>query len=99
MDRAWPRPTARKLSDLNPEERVIRVFMAPPEVLPLPVTVHSVEFKILPVLLLKICPVGTIFVVVPLMIVTGVLIVIAPFVAVSVVVSRCEWSDEGGAQE
>jgi len=92
--------TARdSLSDLNLEECVIWVFMAPPEVLPLLVALHSVEIAIIPVLLLKIYPVGPIFIAVPLMIVTGVSIVVAPVLVISVVSSRYDRSDEGGAQE
>ncbi len=75
------------------------MYVAPPEVFPLLVTPHSVEFKVFAVLLLKINAVGTIFVAVPLMIVAAVSIVVAPLVVVSVIGSRSERSDEGGAQE
>jgi hypothetical protein len=45
--------TARNsLSDLNLEECVIRVFMTPPEILPLLVALRSVEIAIIPMLLL-----------------------------------------------
>src|ERR1700730_18595291 len=91
--------TARdSLSDLNLEECVIRVFMTPPEVFPLLIALHSVEIAIIPVLLLQICPVRAIFVAVPGVIVAGVSIVIAPLLTISVVSSRYDRSDEGGAQ-
>jgi hypothetical protein len=83
------------LSDLNLEEDVIRVLMAPPEVAVLLATVHSVENNIVPVLLLYVDSIGAIFVVVPLMIIAAVSIVVAPVVPI-VGLDR-ERSNEGGA--
>jgi hypothetical protein len=87
-----------RLVNVNSEERVIRVLMAPPEVLPSLVTLHSSEITILPVLLLKICSVGTIFVAVPSVVVVAVAIIVASFLLVPVLGPRYDRSDQSGAQ-
>lgn len=73
--------------------------MAPAEILPLLVTVGSVEFAIFASLLLKIEPVGAIFIAVPRVVVAGVPIVVALVVPVSIVGSGYDGSDECCAQD
>jgi hypothetical protein len=75
-------PLPEGLPDLNLEERVIWVRMAPREVLLLLATVCSIEIAIVAVLLPKILAVSTIFIVIPGVVVLAVTIVIALFVMV-----------------
>ena len=89
---------ASPLANLNLEERVIGVFMTPPEVLLLLAPIHSVEIAIIPMLLLDIGVVSTIFVGVPGVVIAAAFIVIALFMTVSVVRSRDGSTDQGGAE-
>jgi hypothetical protein len=73
--------------------------MAPPEVFPSLWISHLRKHNIAAVPLHQVLAIFTIFSVVPSMIVAAVPIVIAPLVMISVVSSRCERSDNGGAQE
>jgi hypothetical protein len=86
------------LPNFKLEERVIWVRMPPPEILLLLGAVRSIEITIIAVLLPKILAVSAIFVVVPGVIVFAVSIVVALFLVISVVSSRCDRSDEGSAQ-
>jgi len=73
--------------------------MAPPEVFPPLGLSHLRKHNIVTVPLHQVLAVFVIFSVVPRMIVAAVPVVIAPLLVISVVSSRCDWSDEGGAQE
>jgi nitrate/nitrite-specific signal transduction histidine kinase len=75
------------------------MFMTPPEVFPPLGISHFREHNILTVPLHQVLAVFTILSVVPRMIVAAVPIVIAPLMMMSVVGSRCDRSDDGGAQE
>jgi len=72
--------------------------VAPREVLLLLALVQPIEVAIVAVLLRQILPVSTIFVTVPGMVIFAILIVVAFFLVISVVSSRCDRSDQGGAQ-
>jgi hypothetical protein len=72
--------------------------MAPPEVMPLPLTILSVEITVVLVSFLKIYPVSTIFVAVPHVVVTAVSIVVASLVMVSLFSSRHGRTDQAAAQ-
>jgi hypothetical protein len=85
------------LLDLNFEERVVGVFMAPLEVLLLLAPLHLIEVPVVSLLLLEIGAVSTIFVVVPRMVVAGISIVIAFFVMVAVVSSSGDRANQSGA--
>jgi hypothetical protein len=75
-------PLPEGLPNLNLEERVIWVRMAPREVLLLLATVGSIEIAIVAVLLPKILAVSTIFIVIPGVVVLAVPIVVPLFVMV-----------------
>jgi hypothetical protein len=91
-------PLPEGLPDLNLEERVIWVRMAPRDVLLLLATVCSIEIAIVAVLLAEILPVRAILIVVPSVVIFALSIVVALFVMISVVSSRGNWSYERGAQ-
>lgn len=88
----------KQLSNFHFDERVIGVGMTPLEVLLLLASVDPVELAIVPMLLLEIGAVSMIFVAVPRMVVVAVSIVVAFFVVISVIGSRYDRSDQGGAQ-
>ena len=89
---------AKSLPNLDLEERVIGMRMTPREVLLLLILLHFIECTIILMLLLEIGPVGAIFVVVPGVVVFAFFIVVALVLVISVVSSRCDGSDERGAQ-
>ena len=99
MTSPYSRVLVRRLSDLDPEKRVIRMFVAPPVIFPLMAAVHPMPLTVLLVPLPQIDPISTIFVVVPHMIVVVFPIVIPPFAMVVVVSSRCYRGYEGSSQE
>jgi hypothetical protein len=94
-----PGQVSSLLLNLNFEERVVGVLMAPREVLLLLGPLHSIEITIFPLLLLEICAVSTIFVAVPRMVILAAAIVVAFFVMVCVVRSSHDRADRHrGAQ-
>jgi len=86
------------LVDLNFEECVIGVFVAPLEVLLLLGPLHFIEIPIIPMLFLEIGAVSAIFVVIPCMVVLAASIVVAFFLMVYVVSPHYDWAEHGGAQ-
>jgi hypothetical protein len=86
------------LVDLNFEECVIGVFVAPLEVLLLLGPLHFIEIPIIPMLFLEIGAVSAIFVVIPCMVVLAASIVVAFFLMVCVVSPHYDWAEHGGAQ-
>jgi hypothetical protein len=88
----------KRLSNLNVDDCVIGVCMAPLEILLLLAPIDTIEVTIVPMLLLKIGAVSMIFVVVPGVIIVAVSIVVAFFVVVSIIRSRYDRTDQGGAQ-
>jgi hypothetical protein len=85
-----------QLSNLNLEERLIRVSVTPSEVLLLLVALHRVELPIAPMLLAQVDPVSTIF-----LVVVHVIIVLLPIVVTLVMVVVCsrDLADERRAQQ
>jgi len=86
------------LPNLNFEECVIGMLMAPGKVLLLLGPLYFIEITIIPMLFLEIGAVRTIFVVIPCMVVLTASIVVASFLMVCVVSPRNDRTDHGGAQ-
>src|SRR5579864_9045108 len=88
----------KRLPDINLEERVVVVVMAPGEVLLLLAAIRSIEVTIVAVLVGEVLTISAIFVVVPGVVVFALFIVIALFLVIFVVSSRCDRSDQSGGQ-